>query len=372
MSRSRRRRCRLYPQVEPPCASLANSLAPAHSSLPATARPSSTAAQGEPPLLLPPPLPPRRLCLPALPPRAPQAGRDRSPCARHRTGAADGNLPAHLLRPRPHLSADFLRPNPALASLTLAMTFLRPTARQKLPCAPNSDRPKDSGRPPFPARASLPARSGRRDRPSLWPARSSARPAPCLGRGDQRPRETLPTAVLPDRPFCPRPAARPRAPSGLTLGHRRRQRDAFILWRPNEIADEPQRRRRCRLYPQVGPPAALPSQTTPPFSALLPAGHRPPIHPAAQGEPPLPPPAAPATARRLGFPRSPVQSASGRRDRPPFARHRTGGGGRETCPLPFRPRPHLPPTPGGRIALLRLRSRHSFGPLRRVLPALPT
>ncbi len=54
----------------------------------------------------------------------------------------------------------------------------------------------------------------------------------------------------------------------------------------------------------------------------------------------------------------PHPGETGRRDRPPFARHRHRRGGRETCPPPFQPRPPPPPAPGGRTPLLlRLRSQ---------------
>ncbi len=86
---------------------------------------------------------------------------------------------------------------------------------------------------PLPSRPGPPSGPLRPERPrSLRPARLSARPASTPGRGDRRSGETFP------RPFCPTAlsarALRPaRVPFRPQAGPFCRQRDAFILWRPN-------------------------------------------------------------------------------------------------------------------------------------------
>jgi hypothetical protein len=210
---------------------------------------------------------------PYRPPPARPAGRpgratapsSRRPCRRALVGlsrapaqSASGRKRPPSLRPHPHRrgrretcpppfpapaapSANSRRPNPALASLTLAMTFLRPAARKVLPALPT--RPPQEFRPPslpgrdFPSGPLRPERPrscfacARNDIPAARPLIGAAG-SHVLAEATSGRRETLPTAVLPDRPFCPRPAARPRAlrASGRPF---RRQRDAFILWRPN-------------------------------------------------------------------------------------------------------------------------------------------
>ncbi len=192
--------------------------------------PVQPAAQGEPPLPPPPLLPPRAgWAFPPLPSGAPRAGRGRPPFARHRHRRGGRETCPPPFQPRPPLR------RPPAAEPRSCFAYARndiPSARcpPETPRAPHLTATGISA-PSLPGRAPLPARSGRRDR-SLRPARLSARPASTPGRGDRRSGETF------LRPFCPTAlsarALRPaRVPFRPQAGPFCRQRDAFILWRPN-------------------------------------------------------------------------------------------------------------------------------------------
>ncbi len=336
-----------------PAALLANPPAPAPSSLPATARPSSQPPRENHRSLLPPPLPPRAGY--AFPRSRPERlGPERPPSLRphpHRRGGRETCPPPF---PAPAASsADFLRPNPAPASPLPA----RDPARSR------PDRSRDSGRPPFPAGPSLPARSGRRDRPPGGsPAHRRGR-LPHPGRGDRWPGETLPTAVLPGRPFCPRPAARPRAlpASGRPF---RRQRDAFILWRPNGSRMSRSAEGAVGSIRRLGRPAALPTNPLAPARLSLPATTRPSRRPPKESLrslllPPFPPRAG------CAFPHSRPERLRPEETALP-----------SPATSPARPTEYLPASissPGRPFRQLPAAGVRSRGPTaRQVCPALPT
>ncbi len=104
---------------------------------------------------------------------------------------------------------------------------------------------------------------------------------------------------------------------------------------------------------RLGRPAALPASPLAPARSSLPATARPSSQPPRESHRSLlPPPLLPRAG--CAFPRSCPERL--RSERPPSLRpppHRRGGRG--TCPRPFRPRPHLPPTPDSRIPLPPIR-----------------
>ncbi len=183
-----------------PAALPANPPAPARSSPPATTHPSSRPPRENRRSLLPPPLPPRAGW--AFPhPHPERLWPEETPSLHpppHRRGGRE-TCPRPF-RPRPH-------PPPA------------PGGRIPLPpahCPPETPRAPHLTAPGI--SAALPSRPGPPFRPA--PAGETALPAACpligAARFHARPGRpavggNLPAAVLPDRPFCPRPAARPRA-----------------------------------------------------------------------------------------------------------------------------------------------------------------
>ncbi len=190
----------------------------------------------------------RRPCRRArvVPPRAPvqsaSGQRDRPPFARHLIGAAAGKPARRPFRPRPHLP---------------------PTPGGRIPLPP-AHCPKGAPRaPPLTASGILAALSswlGLPFRPA--PAGETALPAACplIGAAGSRVpagetggrRETLPTAVLPGRPFCPRPAARPRALPASGRPFLPPEGRLYSLAAQRSAA-QPRRRRRRRLQRRVGP-----------------------------------------------------------------------------------------------------------------------
>ncbi len=205
MSRQRRRRCRLNPQVGPPAALPANPPAPARPSRPATARPSSQLPRENHCSLLPPPLLPRAGC--ASPRSRPERlGPERPPS----------------LRPHPHRrSRRSTRPLPFPALAACRADFLRPDtvpfgplpARRSPRSRPEPFR--NSGCSPFQPGPSLPARSGRRDRPPCGPPAHRRGRLPHPGRGDQRPGGNSSGGRSARPPFLPAPCGPPACPSSL-------------------------------------------------------------------------------------------------------------------------------------------------------------
>ncbi len=266
-----------------------------------------------------PALSPRR-APPRQPPPALSPGRpgratapsSRRPSHRARVGlspapvqSASGRKRPPSLRPHPHRRGGRETcppPFPAPAAP------LPPTPGGRIPLPPTRC-PKGVPRAPNLTASGIPAALPSRPSPPFRPAPAgetalpAARP-PSGAAGSHVPagatsgrRETLPAAVLPGRPFCPRPAARPRS---LPASNRpfRRQRDAFILWRPNEmrLSRRPTEGRPVGSKRRLGRPAALPANPPAPARSSPPATTHPSSRPPRENRRSLLPPPFPPRA----------------------------------------------------------------------------